>query len=278
MLLTATQVPIDTQEVSTLVKTIKGLPLSTILRILLLMAVLLVLIKLLTRLSARMLEHSHIDKSLNGFLRTSIKIALYFVAATIVAGSLSIDVTSLIAVLSVAGLAVSLALQGALSNLASGLVILTTRPLKVGDYVSIGGNEGFVEDIGMTYTKLSAYDKRFFFIPNSTVTSSCVINYTLEGRRRVEHTVTASYDCDIDLVKSAIEEAVAAVPGFCQDPPVFVHVSEYQDSAIAYVVRAWCSNEDYWDNYYALLEEIKRAFDRHNIEMTYPHLNVHMMG
>ena len=120
MLLTATQVPIDTQEVSTLVKTIKGLPLSAILRILLLMAVLLVLIKLLTRLSARVIAHSHIDKSLHGFLRTSIKIALYFVAATIVAGSLSIDVTSLIAVLSVAGLAVSLALQGALSNLASG--------------------------------------------------------------------------------------------------------------------------------------------------------------
>ena len=278
MTLTNTSVPIDTKEVSSLVKTIQGLPLSSMLKIVLLIVVLLILVRLLTGLSVRLIERSHIDKSLHGFLRASVKIALYFVAATIVAGSLHIDVTSLIAVLSVAGLAVSLALQGALSNLASGLVILTTRPLKVGDYVSIGGSEGFVEEIGMTYTKLSAYDKRFFFIPNSTVTSSCVINYTLEGRRRVEHTITASYNCDIDQVKAAITEAVEAIPGFYQDPPVSVHVSSYQDSAIAYLVRALCSNESYWDNYYALLEEIKRSFDRHGIEMTYPHLNVHMVG
>ena len=205
MTLTNTSVPIDTKEVSSLVKTIQGLPLSSMLKIVLLIVVLLILVRLLTGLSVRLIERSHIDKSLHGFLRTSVKIALYFVAATIVAGSLHIDVTSLIAVLSVAGLAVSLALQGALSNLASGLVILTTRPLKVGDYVSIGGSEGFVEEIGMTYTKLSAYDKRFFFIPNSTVTSSCVINYTLEGRRRVEHTITASYNCDIDRSRPPLQ-------------------------------------------------------------------------
>lgn len=141
-------------------------------------------------------------------------------------------------------------------------MILTTRPLQVGDYVSVGDCEGFVEEISMTYTKLAAYDRRKIFIPNSTVTSSNVVNYTLEGRRRVELTVTASYSSDMDTVKRALQEAVDTVPGFYDDPPVFIHVTAYEESAVAYTVRAWCSNDDYWDNYYALLEEIKRSFDR----------------
>lgn len=277
MILTSTQVPIDSEEVSSLLGTIKNLSLSSAVKIAALIIILIVLVKLLIKLSERLIGRSRIDKSLHGFLRTSIRIVLYFLAATIVAGSLHVDVTSLIAVLSVAGLAVSLALQGALSNLASGLVILTTRPLQVGDYVSVGDCEGFVEEISMTYTKLAAYDRRKIFIPNSTVTSSNVVNYTLEGRRRVELTVTASYSSDMDTVKRALQEAVDAVPGFYDDPPVFIHVTAYQESAVAYTVRAWCSNDDYWDNYYGLLEEIKRSFDRNGVEMTYPHLNVHMV-
>lgn len=277
MILTSTQVPIDSEEVSSLLGTIKNLSLSSVIKIAVLIIILIVLVKLLIKLSERLIERSRIDKSLHGFLRTSIRIVLYFLAATIVAGSLHVDVTSLIAVLSVAGLAVSLALQGALSNLASGLVILTTRPLQVGDYVSVGDCEGFVEEISMTYTKLAAYDRRKIFIPNSTVTSSNVVNYTLEGRRRVELTVTASYSSDMDTVKRALQEAVDTVPGFYDDPPVFIHVTAYEESAVAYTVRAWCSNDDYWDNYYALLEEIKRSFDRNGVEMTYPHLNVHMV-
>lgn len=277
MILTSTQVPIDSEEVSSLLGTIKNLSLSSVIKIAVLIIILIVLVKLLIKLSERLIERSRIDKSLHGFLRTSIRIVLYFLAATIVAGSLHVDVTSLIAVLSVAGLAVSLALQGALSNLASGLVILTTRPLQVGDYVSVGDCEGFVEEISMTYTKLAAYDRRKIFIPNSTVTSSNVVNYTLEGRRRVELTVTASYGSDMDTVKRALQEAVDAVPGFYDDPPVFIHVTAYEESAVAYTVRAWCSNDDYWDNYYGLLEEIKRSFDRNGVEMTYPHLNVHMV-
>lgn len=277
MILTSTQVPIDSEEVSSLLGTIKNLSLSSVIKIAVLIIILIVLVKLLIKLSERLVERSRIDKSLHGFLRTSIRIVLYFLAATIVAGSLHVDVTSLIAVLSVAGLAVSLALQGALSNLASGLVILTTRPLQVGDYVSVGDCEGFVEEISMTYTKLAAYDRRKIFIPNSTVTSSNVVNYTLEGRRRVELTVTASYGSDMDTVKRALQEAVDTVPGFYDDPPVFIHVTAYEESAVAYTVRAWCSNDDYWDNYYALLEEIKRSFDRNGVEMTYPHLNVHMV-
>lgn len=262
--------------VSSFVGTLKGLSLSAVLKIAVLIIVLLVLVKLLQKLFDRFLSRSRIDRSLYGFLRAGVKILLYFIAAIIVAGSLNIDVTSLIAVLSVAGLALSLALQGALSNLASGIVILTTKPLHAGDYVEIDGQEGYVEEIGMTYTKLASFDRKIIFIPNSTVTSGSIINYTVEGKRRVDITVTASYDAAVDGVKAALRSAVEQVPNFLPEPAVFVRVSAYEESAIAYTVRAWCESKDYWDCYYDLLEEIKRAFDQNGIHMTYPHLNVHV--
>lgn len=276
MILTTTPVEIDAEEVSSLVQTIRGMSLTTVLTIIVLVLVLIVLIKLLTRLFDKFLSRSRIDRSLYGFLRAGVKILLYFIAATIVAGSLNIDVTSLIAVLSVAGLALSLALQGALSNLAGGIVILTTKPLHVGDYVAVSDQEGYVEEIGMTYTKLATYDRRIIFIPNSTVTSSSITNYTVEGKRRVDLTVTASYDDDVDAVKAALHEAVRSVPGFLDDPAVFVRVSGYGESAIEYTVRAWCQTDDYWDCHYGLLETVKAAFDAHGVHMTYPHLNVHL--
>lgn len=276
MILTAAPVELDAQEVSSLVGTIQSMSLSAVLKIVLLIVVLIVLVKLLTRLLDKFLSRSKIDRSLFGFLRAGVKILLYFLAATIVAGSLNVDVTSLIALLSVAGLALSLAIQGALSNLAGGIVILTTKPLRVGDYVAVGSNEGVVEEIGMTYTKLATYDRRAVFIPNSTVTSSNIVNYTVEGKRRVDLKFTASYESDVDAVKAAIHEAVQTVPGFLEEPAAFVRVSGYGDSAIEYTVRAWCENGDYWDCYFDLMEEVKRAFDRNGIQMTYPHLNVHM--
>ena len=269
-------VEIDQQEVSSLVGTLKSLSLGAIIKIVLLIVVLVVLVKLLCRLFDRFLERSRIDRSLYGFLRAGCRILLYFIAVTIVASNLSIDVTSLIALLSVAGLALSLALQGALSNLAGGIVILTTKPLHAGDYVTIGDNEGFVEEIGMTYTRLMTFDRRTIFIPNSTVSSANIINYTIDGKRRVEIEVTASYDADIDLVLGALREALDTVGNFCEDPPYFIHVNGYGESAIEYSVRAYCKAEDYWDQYFALMEEIKRTFDRNEIEMTYPHLNVHI--
>lgn len=276
MLTVTNPVEIDQQEVSSLVGVLKSLSLSSIIKIVLLIVVLVVLVKLLCRLFDRFLERSRIDRSLYGFLRAGCRILLCFVAVTIVASSLNIDVTSLIALLSVAGLALSLALQGALSNLAGGIVILTTKPLHAGDYVSIGDSEGFVEEIGMTYTQLMTFDRRTIFIPNSTVTSSNIVNYTMDGKRRVEIEVSASYDADIDQVKTALRDALDTVGGFYEDPPYFIHVKGYGESAIEYSVRAYCKGDDYWEQYYALLEEIKRTFDKNGIPMTYPHLNVHI--
>lgn len=275
MILTSTQ--IDTEDISSFVSALKGLSLSSILKIAVLAVVLLAVIRLLNGLFQKFLSKSKIDKSLHGFLRAAVKILMYLIAAMILAGSLSIDVTSLIALLSVAGLALSLAIQGALSNLAGGIVILTTKPLHVGDYVTIGSEEGTVEEIGMTYTKLMTWDRRMIFIPNSTVTSSNVVNYTVGGKRRVDLTVTASYDAEIETVKTALRAAAASVPQLLPDEPVFARVTGYKESSIEYALRGWCQNEDYWDAYFNLLEAVKVSFDRAGVQMSYPHLNVHMM-
>lgn len=275
MILTSTQ--FDTEDISSFVSALKGLSLSSVLKITVLAVVLLAVIRLLNGLFLKFLSKSKIDKSLHGFLRAAVKILMYLIAAMILAGSLSIDVTSLIALLSVAGLALSLAIQGALSNLAGGIVILTTKPLHVGDYVTIGSEEGTVEEIGMTYTKLMTWDRRMIFIPNSTVTSSNVVNYTVGGKRRVDLTVTASYDSEIETVKTALRAAAASVPQLLPDEPVFARVTGYKESSIEYALRGWCQNEDYWDAYFNLLEAVKVSFDQAGVQMSYPHLNVHMM-
>jgi small conductance mechanosensitive channel len=274
-LLTAT-VDIDAEEVNSFVSQLRSLSWGSVVKIILLAVVLLVLVKLFNQLFARIITRSKIDKSLHGFLRATVKIVLYFIAITIIASSLNVDVTSLIALLSVAGLALSLALQSSLSNLASGIMILTAKPLSVGDYVSVGSDEGTVEEIGLTYTRLATFDRRIIAIPNSTVTSSNVVNYTVEGKRRVDLVFTASYDCDVDAVKSALQEAVASIPDFLQDPEPFARVSGYGESSIEYTVRAWCASGNYWNCYFDLMEEIKRSFDRNGVHMSYPHLNVHM--
>lgn len=275
MYLTATT--ISGENLVAIVDSFAGLTLTGFLKIAVLAVVLFILVKLLSKLFLNIIEKSKIDPSLHGFLRATVKIVLYFIAVMILAGSLNVDVTSLIAVLSVAGLALSLALQGVLGNLASGIVILTTKPFHVGDYVSMGTEEGFVDEIGMTYTKLSTGDKRIIYIPNSTVTTANVINYSVEGKRRVDFTVCAHYDCPIALVKETLQAAVASVPQILQNEERFARVTGYKDSGIEYSVRGWCRGEDYWDAYYNLLEAVKNSFDEKGVAMSYPNVNVHVI-
>lgn len=279
MILTSAEMTseIGSESLASIVNSFQKLSLTGLIKILVLAIVLLILTKLLTKFFVGIIEKSKIDPSLHGFLRATIKIVLYFIAGMVLAGSLNVDVTSLIALLSVAGLALSLAIQGSLSNLASGIVILTTKPFHVGDYVSIGTDEGFVSEIGMTYTKLSTWDKRVIYIPNSNVTSANVVNYSVEGKRRVDLTICASYDCALDVVTDSLKRAVASVPQILKDENVFARVSGYQDSSIEYAVRAWCRNEDYWDAYFNLLESVKRCFDEDGVQMSYPNVNVHMI-
>ncbi len=234
-----------------------------------------ILIKALMKLISKLLEKSHIEKTLHSFIKSCLKIVLYSLAIIISADSLGIPITSLVAVFSVAGLAVSLAVQGTLANLASGITILISKPFKVNDFIEIADVSGFVNEIGLIYTKLLTIDNKVIFLPNSEISSTKIINYTSQTARRVDMTITASYDCPVDSVEFALKEAISAVPEFLKNPEPFVNVWNYGESSIEYIIRVWVKTGDYWDAYFALLENIKRSFDKNGVEMTYNHLNVH---
>ena len=176
--------------------------------------------------------------------------------------------------MSILGLAVSLSVKDSLSNLAGGLTILGTKPFKVGDYVEIGETGGTVQEIGLVYTKLTTIDNRRILMPNSLVVDAQVTNYTTEPLRRVDLTVSASYDAPVEKVKQTIQGVLKDHDKILLDPPPFARLSGYGDSAMEYTIRVWCENGDYWTVYHDLLEEIKTAFDREHISIPYPHLEV----
>ena len=171
-----------------------------------------------------------------------------------------------------------LALQNTLSNVAGGIMLLVTTPFQVGDYVEADGISGTVHAIDLSYTAILTIDGKEIFVPNSQLSGTKIINYTILGRRRVVRTVTASYDAPTEDVKAACLEAVAAVPGILSDPAPAVQLTNYGASSIEYTIFCWCSVEDYWPVYFAVNENLRSAFANHGVEMTYDHLNVHVVN
>ena len=256
---------------------LQELTVSALLRVALMALVGLVIILLLMRIVDRLLDRAKSVVDIRIYIRSAIHVFLWFLLALVVAGSLGAEVSSVIAMLSVAGLAVSLALQNTLSNLAGGLMILVTKPFAVGDYIDADGTAGTVSEIGLAYTKLTTPDSKRISVPNSQMSAAKIVNYTNEAGRRVDLIFSASYDAPTQTVKEAIREAVDAIPAVRQEPAPAIWINAYGASAIDYVVRAWTSTEDYWDVYYALMEGVRESFARHGVEMTYNHLNVHLM-
>lgn len=256
---------------------LKELTLGSVFRVVLMVLIGYVVIRMLMRVVNRLLERSKSMADIRVYISTGVKVFLWFLLALMVAGSLNIDVTSVIAMLSVAGLAVSLALQNTLSNLAGGLQILVTKPFAVGDYIDAEGTAGTVSEIGLAYTKLTTPDAKRISVPNSQMSSAKITNYTNEDGRRVDMVFSASYDAPTLTVKTAIQEVLDAIPAIRQDPKPVIWINAYGASSIDYVVRAWTTTQDYWDVYYALMEGVRESFARHGVEMTYNHLNVHLI-
>ena len=252
--------------------------LSSILSAVLLFVVCCIVIRILCRTLDKVFEKSRIDASLKGFLRSAVKVALWVIAIIIIADSLGIPVTSLVAVLSVAGLALSLSIQGLLSNLFSGITLLVTRPFVVGDFVEISGNCGTVNEIGLFYTTVCTVDNKVISVPNGDITSSNIINYSREKLRRVDIAVNASYNCATEDVRNAIFEAISMDEKALTEPAPFVAISAYNASTVEYTVRVWCNSADYWDVFFALNENIRECFANNSIKMSYDHLNVHMIN
>lgn len=233
-----------------------------------------VLIKLILKATDRMLGRSRLDKAVHPFIRTIVKLVLLFTAIMLIAGTLGVDTSSLLALLSVAGLAVSLALQNVLSNMASAVILLTTKPFQIGHFIEMGSVSGTVVKIGAICTDILTLNNQLVHVPNSEITGSTVTNYTASDKRRLEYRITASYDAPVENVKAALLRA-AEHPLRMQELQPIARVNGYGESAIEYVLFLWIRPKDYMDVYYDVLENVKREFDAAGIEMTYPHINVH---
>ena len=258
--------------------TLDSLALERVIPALLTFIVCLVAIKLISALANKLLARSQrLDEALRGFIRSAVKIVLWLLTAIIVAESLGIPTTSLVALFSVAGLALSLSVQNIMANLFSGITLLMTRPFAVGDFVELSGQGGTVKSIGLFYTVIATGDKKTISLPNSSVTASTVVNFNSESLRRVDMIFSASYDDATEKVKAAIMEAVFAEGRILSEPEPFVGLKEYKASSIDYILRAWCKNGDYWDVYFSLNEQVRESFLRNGVTMTYEHINVHMV-
>ena len=249
--------------------------LDKLLPALIIMVVGIVCIRLALRIVNATLKKSKLEKTAHGLIRSVIKVLLGLLLGLIVAAKVGIDVTGIVALASVLTLAVSLAVQDALTNLIGGFTLLNTKPFVAGDFVEIAGQSGTVKEVGLAYTKLITADNKLVSIPNSAVVATQIVNYSTTGTRRVDITVTASYDSPVDLVLEGLQEA-AQVPTCLAEKAPFAAVKNYGDSAIEYVLQVWSTADDYWTTLFTVNKRIKEVFDAKGIVMTYPHLNVHL--
>lgn len=237
----------------------------------------LVAVRLVMALTRRLTGRSKMDERVRRYILGGVKAVLYLVTILIVAQSLGIPVTSLIALVSVFGLAVSLAIQDVLSNVAGGMVILFSKPFTIGDYVETSDGEGTVAEISLTHTKLDTYGGQRVMLPNKAVVAGKIINYSARGIRRVDHAITASYDDATEAVRAACLRAVSRTPHVLEDPAPAAVLTAYKESAVEYHVRFWADIDHFWDAYSFSLEEIRRCFAEDGLTMTYNHLNVHIV-
>ena len=232
-------------------------------------------VQFLVGMLKKALAKSRLEKAAHGLIFAVARVVLYGGILLLVLSHLGLDVSGIVAMASVLTLALSLAVQTALSNVISGFTLVYTDPFSAGDYVEIAGRGGTVQEIGLTYTKLITADNKVVYIPNSAVVSADIVNFTVSGTRRVDLTFCASYDTPTETVIKALYEA-AKVPGAMTDPAPFASVSKYGDSTIEYVLRVWSKADDYWDVNFAVNEKVRQTFKDAGVEMSYPHLNVHI--
>ena len=244
---------------------------------LIVLAICLLLSRMLMRFVNRLLKRTkHIDQSLHTMLKTMLRIVLYFVSIVFSANAMGVPVSSFLAVFSVVGLAVSLAVQGVLSNLAGGVIILASKPFALGDYIETDAVSGTVKDIGFLHTRMIAPDGKMIFVPNSLLYNSKLINYTSSGSRRIDLNIGVGFDVAPETVRRAAMAAIISVPGILHDPAPQVLLENYNESCIQYTVRAWVHAHSYLDVRYALSEALYTSLREAQIPLSYPHLNVHM--
>lgn len=220
--------------------------------------------------------YQRIDKSVAHFIVSSVNVilkVLLFVSAALVLG---VPATSFVAILTSAGVAIGLALQGSLSNFAGGLMILIFKPFRVGDYIESAEVSGTVQDISIFYTVLITPDNKTIHCPNGALSNTHVTNYSEQETRRVDIPVSVSYDADVQTVKRLLLETAATNTMILPEQPPFVRLSECADSSLDFTVRVWCKNADYWTVKFDLTESIQAALVTAGIEIPYPQMDIHV--
>ncbi len=236
----------------------------------------LMIIKWITARITRAVDKTSLDVSLKPFICSLINISLKVLLVISIIGILGINTTSFVAVIAAAGFAIGLAFQGSLANFAGGILLLTLRPFKVGDYIEANGYNGTVQAIQILYTELVTPDNKVTFIPNGSLSNASIINYSVKDTRRVDFNFGVGYEVDADKVANVLQEIVSNHSRALKEPEPFVRMSEHGDSAVVFTVRVWVKAEDYWTVYFDTIETVKKRFDEENISIPYPQMDVHL--
>lgn len=235
------------------------------------------LTKVVIRLMLKALNLRHTDVTIHKFLTSVVHTILMIIVVVMTLSALQVPMSSIIATIGAAGLAIGLALQNSLSNVAGGFIILFAKPFKCGDYIKIGDNEGFVDAISILYTTMKTVENKIIFIPNGVVSQSTIINITSDDKRRLELKFSISYDDDHNKAMEILRQMIADEPRTMNEPdPPLVAIHEHGASAIVLIMRVWVPTTDYWDIRYKFLRESKERFDANGITIPFDQLDVHI--
>ena len=237
-----------------------------------------ILIKWILKLLSRSKLSKKMDKSAFTFVRSAISITLKVVLILTAASIVGVPSASIIALIGSIGVAIGLALQGSLSNLAGGLMILIFKPFAVGDYIQPQDTEGgTVKDISIFYTTLLTVDNRTIVLPNGDLSNKPMENYTKMDKRRLDMRFSVGYDSDIEKVKMVMQKVIDRQEKLHREPAPFARLREMGDSALIFEMRSWCNTDDYWSCYFDINEQMKEAFDAAGFNIPYPQMDVHMV-
>lgn len=232
-------------------------------------------IKFINRVVARMLERRNVEPTVQTFLKSFVNILLIILLIITVIGTLGVNTTSLAALLASAGLAVGMALSGNMQNLAGGLILLFFKPYKVGDFIEAQGVSGTVKAIQIFHTILTTPDNKVLFIPNGPLSSGNVVNYSQNGTRRVDFTISVEYGTDVEKVKQVTLELLQGDSRILQEPAPFIAVSALADSSVNFTLRVWVNVADYWGVYFDTNERIYGEYNKQGIKFPFPQLQIH---
>lgn len=236
----------------------------------------LTLTKMVTNFAVKAMQKAKIEQTLVTFLKSVLNSGLKIIIFLSVLGTLGFPTTSLVAIFGTTGAALALGFKDSLGSFTSGVIILFSKPFKVGDYIVIDNHEGTVKEIQVMYTTLSTIDNKIIVVPNSQMTSNIIVNHSYSDNRRLDLRFDISYDQDVEIVKELIKQVISNHESAFKEPEPFVRVCEYKSSSVEILIRVWCKNEEYHSLKFDLLEQIRAEFIKHDIEIPYNQLDINI--